>query len=127
MLSPGQDHESKHFEPMMEAVRIPQSKGPPRRRPDKLAGDKAYRCNHILAWLDQHRIEAVIPRTGRELPTSRDARFDRKTYRRRNVIERCVGWLKECRRLFGRFEKTAVHYMAMLHVGFIRRYLRLLT
>ena len=27
---------------------------------------------------------------------------------KRNIVERLIGWLKECRRLFSRFEKTAV-------------------
>ncbi|MBI1799528.1 MAG: transposase, partial [Candidatus Eisenbacteria bacterium] len=34
------------------------------------------------------------------------------------------GWLKECRRLCTRFEKLAVNFIAMIHVAFIERYLR---
>ena len=52
--------------------------------------------------------------------------FDRETYRRRNVVERCVGWLKECRRIATRFEKLALNYLAMLKLAMIERYLRIL-
>ena len=40
------------------------------------------------------------------------------------MIEQCVCWLKECRRLSTRFEKLAVNFIAMIHVAFIERYLR---
>lgn len=42
-ISPGQAHESKHLEPVLEAVRIPRpGRGRPRCRPRALAGDKGY-------------------------------------------------------------------------------------
>jgi putative transposase len=37
--------------------------------------------------------------------------FDAKGYKQRNVIERCVGRLKEARRVAMRYEKLAVHYL----------------
>ena len=47
-----------------------------------------------------------------------------KAYRRRHTIENCIGWLKECRRIATRFEKTAVNFLAMLKLACIERYLR---
>ena len=52
--------------------------------------------------------------------------FDRETYRQRNVVERCIGWLKECRRLLTRFEKLAVNFLGMVTIAMIERYLRIL-
>ena len=46
-------------------------------------------------------------------------------YRRRNVIERCVGWLREARAVATRYEKLAVHYLGILKLAIIRRHLRL--
>ncbi|MDR3619728.1 MAG: transposase, partial [Paludisphaera borealis] len=43
----------------------------------------------------------------------RDENFDKTTYKRRNIIERVVGWYKEYRRLGTRYEKLAVNYVAM--------------
>ena len=53
--------------------------------------------------------------------------FDRAMYRRRNAIERCVGWLKENRRRGTRYEKLATSYLAVVRVACIRDWLRRLT
>ena len=42
-------------------------------------------------------------------------------YKRRNIIERVVGWYKECRRLGTRYEKLAVNYIAMWLVAIAER------
>ncbi len=107
----------------MEAVRVPQPAGPPKRRPEALAGDKAYGCKRIRDWLKDHRIKDVIPTKSNEEPRPG---FDKEAYRRRNVVERCIGWLKECRRIATRFEKLAVNFVAMFKLAMIRRYLRVL-
>jgi len=39
----------------------------------------------------------------------------------------CGGWLKECRAVFARFEKTAINYAGMIKMAMIGRYLRLLV
>lgn len=91
-----------------------------RRRPDAVAGDRGYSYPRIRAWLSRRGIEAVIP-TRRDQPR---AWLDRKKYRRRNVVERCIGWLKECRRVATRYEKLATHYLAILKLAMIQRCLR---
>ena len=95
--SAGQAHECRHVEPVMNAVRIGR-----RRRPRRLAGDKGYSYGPVRRWLRQHRVEAVIPTKSNQ---PKQARFDRRAYRRRNVVERCVNWMKENRRLGTRYEK----------------------
>ena len=52
--------------------------------------------------------------------------FDVEAYKRRNVVERCVGWLKQCRRVATRYEKLAVNFLAFVKLAMIRRYLHLL-
>jgi len=52
--------------------------------------------------------------------------FDEALYKRRNVVERLVGWLKEHRRIATRFEKNAEYFLAMVKLAFLRRYLRVL-
>ena len=60
-------------------------------------------------------------------PDDRRHRFDREAYRRRSVVEQCVGWLKECRAVGTRFDKLAVNYEATVKLAMIQRYLRKLT
>ncbi|MCC7408741.1 MAG: transposase [Phycisphaeraceae bacterium] len=71
----------------------------------------------------------MIPRkrTARRRRPGRPADFDRERYRRRNTVERCIGWLKGCRRVATRFEKLATHFLGMIHLAIIQRCLRLLA
>ena len=106
----------------MDAVRIPLPTGGARRRPCRLAGDKGYSYDRIRTWLRRKRIEAVIPRRSNQKPGRKP--LDKAAYRRRNVVERCVGWLKECRRIATRFEKLGEMFLAMIHMAIIQRYFR---
>ena len=108
----------------MNRVSIRQPTGRPRTRPECVAGDKGYSFTRIRQWLQRHAIRVVIPRRSDQHPEDRRHRFDKKRYRRRCSVEQCMGWLKECRRLATRFDKLAVNFLAMIHVAFIERYLR---
>jgi transposase len=123
-VSPGQAHESKSLEPVLEAVRLRRpGRGRPRRRPGRLAGDKGYSYPRIRRYLRRRGIKAVIPTRKDQ---RRNPHFDKEAYRRRNVVERCVNWLKENRRVGTRHEKLAVNYLALVKMAMIRRCLRLL-
>lgn len=57
---------------------------------------KGYRDPAVRAYLRRRGTLPVIP-TRKDQRSN--PRFDRATYRQRNVIERCGGWLKENRQL----------------------------
>ena len=105
----------------MNTVRIPQQRGRPRTRPNAISGDKAYGSSSIREWLRRHRIKDVIPTKSNQ---PRRPGFDKDLYRNRNVVERCIGWLKECRRIATRYEKLAVTFLGMLKLAMIEQYLR---
>jgi transposase len=98
--------------------------GKPVAWPVALAGDKGYRANWIDDYLLQLGIQPVIPCQENQDPTLRGVKFNKRLYRKRNVVERLIGWLKENRRIFSRFEKTAKNFGGMLKMAFIRQYLR---
>ena len=91
--------------------------------PFALGGDKGYRAD----WIDEHLVELginpVIPSKENEDRSTRLVPFDKEAYRRRNSVERLIGWLKESRRIFSRFEKTAKNFAGMITLAFIRQYL----
>jgi transposase len=87
-----------------------------RRWPLRLAGDMGYSYPRIRRWCKRHRVEAVIP-TRKDQP--RDENFDKRTYKRRNIVERVVCWYKEYRSLGTRYEKLAVNYVALWLVAII--------
>jgi transposase len=126
VVTPGQAHESKSFEDSLNAVRIPhRGSGRPRRRPTALAADKGYSYRRIRHWLHRHKIQPVIPQRSNQVGRVGGHRgFDKGKYRRRNVVERCVSWLKECRRVATRFEKLAVNDLGMIDLAIIQRLLR---
>lgn len=131
-LTAGQRHEVVGFEPVMSRVRVrrPVGRGRPRTRPRRLAGAKGYSYARIRRWLRRRRIGAVIPRRQDQRARRRPGRppaFDREAYRRRNVVARGVGWLKECRSVATRYDKLAVNFEAMVKLAMIQRYLRLLV
>lgn len=120
VLSPGQSHESRSFESAMDAVR------PKHRRPMWVMGDKGYSYPRIRAWCEKRGIWDVIPQRSDQI--SREGRrvLSRRLYRGRNVVERCIGWLKQNRRLSTRYEKLATSFMGMIKLAFIDRYIRTL-
>lgn len=92
--------------------------------PLALGGDRAYRANWIDEYLVDLGIKPVIPSRETEHRELRLVEFDKQAYRRRNIVERLIGWLKESRRIFARYEKTAKNFGGMLTLAFIRQYLR---
>lgn len=92
----------------------------PHRWPLRLAGDKGYSYPSVRRWLRRRRIRAVIPTRSNQ---PREPNFDRRGYRRRNIIERVVGWYKERRALGTRYDKLAVNYLAMWRVAMIENFL----
>ncbi len=119
-VTPGQRHESQAFPVVMVRAKRPRQVGRPR-WPRQLAGDKGYSYPGIRRWLRTHHIEAVIPSRKNQ---PREAAFDRPAYRRRNLIERVIGWYKEYRALGTRYEKLAVNYVALWLLAMIDKLLR---
>lgn len=100
-LTPGNVADISMAVPLLEAL------APTRR----LIADKAYDADRLRDWLRDRRIQAIIP--GR---AARDVVYplDRKAYRRRNVIERMFGRLKNWRRIATRYDRLAVNFLAAI-------------
>lgn len=127
-LTAGQDHESTALVAVLEGAdaELVDGEGKPVAWPLALAGDKGYRADWIDECLLNLEIEPVIPSKANEDQDARPIIFDEEAYRQRNIVERLIGWLKESRRIFSRFEKTAKNFAGMIKMAFIHRYLRLM-
>ncbi len=128
-LTAGQAHESTALEPLLEGAdaQLFDHRGAPLAWPLRLAGDKGYRANWIDEYLLALGIQPVIPSKENEDRDACGVDFDPDSYIQRNIIERLVGWLKESRRIFSRFEKAAKNFGGMIKLAFIQRYLRLVN
>lgn len=91
-----------------------------------MIADKGYDSQHVRGLLARDDVESVIPR--RKAPSMLKAPElkpdEKERYKERNVIERLIGHLKECRRIATRFEKKASRFLAMVKLAFIRRILK---
>ncbi len=127
-LSPGQQHETTMVEPLLEAVLIAGKPGRPRRRFETVAGDKAYDSAEVRQSIARRGSVALVPHRKRRDGSypARASRFDKRRYRRRNVVERLIGRLKESRRIATRYDKLADSFLAMVVLGFIRIWLKTL-
>lgn len=131
-LTPANAGETAGLDAALDSVSVPRAgRGRPRKRPAAVAGDKGYDHPSVRRRLARRGVRVVIPRR-RPHPHHRAKRgrppgFDPAAYRRRNAVERCVGWLKESRRVATRYEKLAVSYLAVVHVAMIRLYLKRVT
>lgn len=119
MLTAGQAHECKSVEALVDGVKIGR-----RKRPGMIAGDKGYSFPFVRQMLRRRGIKPLIPTRSNQ---PREERFDKEAYKRRNVIERLVGWLKERRRLCTRFEKLAENYLSMVKLAFIEKCMLLIN
>jgi len=125
-LSPGQDHESTQLIALLAGCEIRGEQCETLLSPEALAGDKGYRANWIDEYLLGQDILPVIPSKSNEDRAARGVEFDTDLYRCRNIVERLIGWLKECRRIVTRFEKRASNFLGMIKMAFIQRYLKIM-
>lgn len=84
-------------------------RGPRRRKPAKLHGDKGYDYPHLRAFL---RGRGIIPRIAR-----RGIESSQRLGRHRWVVERTVSWLAGCRRLHRRYERRADHFGSFVAIA----------
>ena len=114
-LSPGNAHDAPQGRALLEELG-PMPEGLP------LLMDKAYEDNLTRQLvLDLGMVPIVPPKSNRIEPWE----YDRALYKKRNEIERLFRRLKGFRRIFSRFEKLDLVFLAFLQFALIVEALRL--
>jgi transposase len=117
-----QPHESQLADATLATVRVPQKRGRPRTRPKELVADKAYDCHALRQRLRRRGIKPTIPtferRRRRRPRRGRPIKLG-AGYRQRWTVERCFGWMDNCRRLVVRDERAVEHYKAFCLIAII--------
>ena len=121
VVTPGQRHESTQLETLLDSIRVKRAgRGRPRKRPDRLIADKGYDFSTCRELLRRRAIPHTIPERRRRRGAKRPGRplsFEKSTYARRNVVERCVNRLKQWRSVATRYEKRALNYRAVVVIA----------
>jgi transposase len=121
VVTPGQRHESTQLEAVLGSIRVPRAgAGRPRNCPPP--SDRGYSFPTCRGLLRRRCIPHTIPerRDRRERRSTRPGRrpnFDAALYAERNVVERCVGRLKQWRGIATRYEKRAANYRAAVVIA----------
>jgi transposase len=122
LLTPGEAHEAAVLEPLLDSVKIAGKPGAPRQRFDIVCGDKGYDGAAQRATICQRASTPLIPHRKRpdgSYPQQAEG-FDKQQYKRRNIVERLIGRLKEFRRVATRYDKLAESFRCFVIIGFIR-------
>jgi transposase len=100
LLTPGQNHDSPQGPALIENSNA-----------QKIIADKAYDNDALIAAIESKDAEAVIPpRKNRVEPRS----YAKEEYKKRNVVERFINVIKQCRRVATRYEKTARNFLGFI-------------
>ncbi|MFK0160810.1 IS5 family transposase [Streptomyces sp. NPDC090493] len=103
-------HDSQALIPLAQGIPpIRSRRGPRRRRPGKLHGDKGYDFRYLRLWLSSRGIRHRLARKGVE--------SSRRLGRHRWVVERTVSRLSGCRRLHRRYERKPEHFLAFTAIA----------
>ncbi|MFD3683894.1 IS5 family transposase [Nocardiopsis sp. NPDC058631] len=109
-ISGANTHDSQALQPLVRGIPpIRSRRGPRRRRPAKLHGDKGYDYNHLRRWLRERGIVHRLARKGVE--------SFKRLGRHRWQVERTMAWLAGCRRLHRRYERKAEHFLAFAGIA----------
>ena len=113
-LSPGQAHDAPEGRTLLQRLgRMP--------RPIHLLMDRAYEGDETRQLaVDLGYVPVVPPKHNRLTPWE----YDRALYTRRNEIERLFRRLKGFRRIFSRFDKLDVMFVAFINFALIVEGLR---
>jgi len=107
LLSPGNDHDSKHAIPLLEEMEIGGS---------NILGDKAYGAKAIREYLTAQEASYTIP------PKSNDSEpwpVDYHTYKERHLVECFFQKLKWFRRIFTRYDKLDNSFLSFVFLAAI--------
>jgi transposase len=105
ILTPGQDHDVTQGPALIANSDA-----------EKMIADKAYDSDAFIEAIESKNAEAVIPpRSNR----TEERSYDKEEYKKRNVVERFINVIKQCRRVATRYEKTARNFLGMVQLASI--------
>jgi transposase len=110
-LSPGQMNDA----PMAEILLNDLPQGA------TVLADRAYDADWIRDVIEDQNCKPCIPPKSNRID---DIPYNKRLYKKRNLIERCINKLKQFRHIATRYDRLALNYLAMLKLAATRLWLR---
>jgi transposase len=108
--------EVKLLEPTLQNGRLGNRRAQ-RRKPKRLIADRGYDRHAVRVLLVKRDSEPIIPALStNRVATHQDGSKVRRDKRRWSV-ERTNAWLQNCCRLVVRYERSAKHFTALIHLA----------
>jgi len=124
ILDSAQQHELRLAPRVLAAVRVPQPRGRPRQRPQRVTADRGYDSAAFRQTLARQGMRSCIP----QRQWGRSRRLHKLSgppgYRRRWIVERTFAWFGNERRLLVRHERLLSVYTAFFTLAAIKIVLR---
>ena len=133
LITPGQAGDNPQLLPLLDQVSVrPAWGGTPRRRPRRVIADKAYSHPSTrralrrrgISFTSPERSDQIAWRESQGRAGGRPPAFDKAIYKRRNVVERCFGRLKQFRGLATRYAKRVAYYRSEVVIATIAIWFR---
>ena len=116
LVESAQRAEVQLAEPVLDRIRVPRTRGRPKKRPRVLVADKGYDSESLRRRLRSRGIRPCIPRRRNARPR-KGPKPDLTPYRHRWLVERTFAWLGNFRRLVVRWERNHYTYLAFLLIA----------
>lgn len=100
ILTPGQDHDVTQGPALIANSEAA-----------KVIADRGYDSDAFIAAIVSNGSEPVIPPRSNRV---HDRPYDKEDYKKRNVVERLINVIKQCRRVATRYEKTARNFLGFV-------------
>jgi len=107
MLSPGNEHNSKHAVPLLKQIDIKGS---------NVLGDKAYGTQEIRDYISSQEATYMIPLQSNCIKTWP---IDWHTYKERHLVECFFQQIKWFRRIFTRYNKLDASFLVFVYIAAI--------
>ena len=115
-VSPANVHDSRLYEPTLEAFEIPKVLD----RPIIISADAAYDAREIRQYNRKRGIKSNIPvnRRSRKQPKrGRPVWFDPELYKKRSAVERFFSWIEAFKKIVPRYERYEHSFMGLIHLA----------
>jgi transposase len=115
-VSPANVHDSRLYEPTLEAFEIPNTQD----HPAIISADAAYDAREIRQYNRKRGIKSNISvnrRSRRRQRRERPFWFDPILYKKRSAIERFFSWIEAFKKIVPRYERYEHSFLGLIHLA----------